>query len=1038
MAEHTAVAVLLEWIEAVQQEAPGANMGIIWTHIDCVENATAMQARVLEQLHTEIEQQVQAVGEVLQHLEDEYMHDLDVKQQTDLPAQWVRARQHRDATLAILDQVSMPGCCQNTYIKVTEMESSLHMLKRHHFDMCLIEDQMAAGTPDMDTTCCAAEEVANAAHAAPTDSVQSWCEQPHGAGPARAADSAGKADDGQPVFESVGKKVPLNYSMLERLAHEGRMQARGGAEHDSEVTEAGRADWEQAVTQHVLERASAGLREVCSQACVSLGDLEEAAAKIGMDKAEVRSALLFLHGTGSVLHYGSDTWSRTLQDTVFMQPQFIIDAMKCIIRERSATDVNDEVRTMDARVRQNSYDAEMLDRFLGTDKIHGSGVLTRQLLTRYLWGHLNSRQHALLLELMKAFRLLRPLANHDTFLVPAMMPQRPLPDEYVTPHWWRPSKATAATVAIMHVEDVERRAEMCMMYKVLGGRLPLGFMSELQVRLAQSDCVDQDEELHFVAETAVVDRVSGSVLSVAYTCGGGTVREWAILSQAHSGEAATGEASNCLRIMGWAELSSCLGATDWRLFQRILKVIEGMAHSAPGLSLRKMALYVDRRRQCGCGCGSGELAKPLEITQRNTKRQVFSLVFEDGKKMDVCHDIFLPSFTETRLSRHKQLLNPSASQSTWHWVDAFFAKRIDDNHFDVHAEGQVMQRIVLNPGCGWEYSMNLEPTIEDLYSSIESARQRNVRVLHLAGHGREKCSFIWNASDSATARREFDVDAICLAIGSVAGKKGPMECVVLNACSTEKMGRLLLQQGVPYVICWRTPVQDETAKEVCERFYRALVENTSGLRNYQLAFLAATDGFLSSAHTSGAAQRLRGALASDGCHSKTVLSGNIRSNTTSSCSPAEGGSSLGSVPWLQIDVILFLSQDCESVSIHLWREKPVMSSTVTPSAHITGELSAEDPVDAALKALFEKHELGALGADVCRELGVHVVGDLAHVTPEDLEDLPKYLKDKLKPVQKRKLTAMLASQLFLPVSALGELGSSQPSAAAAGTSAGST
>jgi len=34
MAEELAVAALLEWVEAVQQEAPGAVMGIVWTHVD--------------------------------------------------------------------------------------------------------------------------------------------------------------------------------------------------------------------------------------------------------------------------------------------------------------------------------------------------------------------------------------------------------------------------------------------------------------------------------------------------------------------------------------------------------------------------------------------------------------------------------------------------------------------------------------------------------------------------------------------------------------------------------------------------------------------------------------------------------------------------------------------------------------------------------------------------------------------------------------------------------------------------------------------
>jgi len=60
------------------------------------------------------------------------------------------------------------------------------------------------------------------------------------------------------------------------------------------------------------------------------------------------------------------------------------------------------------------------------------------------------------------------------------------------------------------------------MYQVLGGRLPFGFVSELQVRLAKTDgrC---DKELHFALEAAVIDRVTGSVLSTAYKYGGGRI-----------------------------------------------------------------------------------------------------------------------------------------------------------------------------------------------------------------------------------------------------------------------------------------------------------------------------------------------------------------------------------------------------------------------------------------------------------------------------------------------------------------------------------
>jgi hypothetical protein len=88
-----------------------------------------------------------------------------------------------------------------------------------------------------------------------------------------------------------------------------------------------------------------------------------------------------------------------------------------------------------------------------------------------------------------------------------------------------------------------------------------------------------------------------------------------------------------------------------------------------------------------------------------------------------------------------------------------------------------------------------------------------VRMLHLAGHGRKACGFIWNADDAATASQEFDANDISVAIDDVAGQQCPLECVVLNACLTEEMGRLLRERGVPYVVCWKTPVQDETARE---------------------------------------------------------------------------------------------------------------------------------------------------------------------------------------------------------------------------------
>ena len=347
-----------------------------------------------------------------------------------------------------------------------------------------------------------------------------------------------------------------------------------------------------------------------------------------------------------------------------------------------------------------------------------------------------------------------------------------------------------------------------------------------------------------------------------------------------------------------------------------------------------------------CGC-QRQPVKALEITPQNAARQVFSFTLEDGGKKDVCHDRVLPSPSETKLSKPLQPSQQPAA-STRHRVDAFFAKKVDDHGIDVHAEGQLMKHIVLNPGCGWDCDVNPQLTIKDLLSSIALARQRNMRVLHLAGHGRKKCGFIWNANDDAKESKEFDVDAISLAIGMAAGAKGPLECAVLNAGSTEKMGRLLRTHNVPCVICWKTPVQDETAKALCELFYRALVEDASGKRDYKAAFLAATNALRLSAHTGGIKTKPRGET-EDMIASTSLL----HRGTTRSISPQEAGSSRGPVrPWNEEDVVLFLSNDGDTDPIYLWREKPApaLSNLAPADAMVIGVPdAAEKSVDAGLQ-----------------------------------------------------------------------------------------
>ena len=175
-----------------------------------------------------------------------------------------------------------------------------------------------------------------------------------------------------------------------------------------------------------------------------------------------------------------------------------------------------------------------------------------------------------------------------------------------------------------------------------------------------------------------------------------------------------------------------------------MREIEGMEQRAPALCLRKMALYVDAH---------GEVARALDIAHQG--REFLRFTVESGgqkREVNVKSEDVIPSNSWEKM---KLVKPPEAcvSKGTLNVVDAFFAKKTDDLAINVHAEGQLMRRKVMNPGCGWDCSVNPQPTIEDLYTSISFARQRNVRVLHLSGHAREECGFIWHANDAATAHK---------------------------------------------------------------------------------------------------------------------------------------------------------------------------------------------------------------------------------------------------------------------------------------------
>jgi hypothetical protein len=115
----------------------------------------------------------------------------------------------------------------------------------------------------------------------------------------------------------------------------------------------------------------------------------------------------------------------------------------------------------------------------------------------------------------------------ERYVVPAMLPNKGLPDEYVIPQWWCPARAEVS--ALVEPASGEKvGAAMRVIYEVVGGRLPFSFMTELQVSLVLQKPKGQKI---FSPEASVVDRVAGSVLSESYTCGEGNIREWVVVSQ---------------------------------------------------------------------------------------------------------------------------------------------------------------------------------------------------------------------------------------------------------------------------------------------------------------------------------------------------------------------------------------------------------------------------------------------------------------------------------------------------------------------------
>jgi hypothetical protein len=168
--------------------------------------------------------------------------------------------------------------------------------------------------------------------------------------------------------------------------------------------------------------------------------------------------------------------------------------------------------------------------------------------------------------------------------------------------------------------------------------------------------------------------------------------------------------------------------------------------------------------------------------------------------------------------------------------------RLEDSveAIDVHQEAQELVKLFPHSEV-FTVNINPQPCFQDFADRVRSARWRNVPVLHLTGHGGSKCVFFW-LKNPAVSTTEYDheipmdrfANILSQRVGGGEGK-GTLECVVLNACETETTGKTLRSVGLLHVVCWRSVVQDTTAKSFALDFYASLKDQGQA-RDYKFAF----------------------------------------------------------------------------------------------------------------------------------------------------------------------------------------------------------
>jgi len=380
------------------------------------------------------------------------------------------------------------------------------------------------------------------------------------------------------------------------------------------------------------------------------------------------------------------------------------------------------------------------------------------------------------------------------------------------------------------------------------GYVPHGFLSELQVAWSSG----QDAAKHYARQEDALASSLGSHLIAAYD----GVEEQVVVSLWQ--ELGTSEggsvAKSRLCVCAWSRVRERVAGTpEWRLFQRVTECIE---HK--GAETHCALLLTDPVVPVMAGsdvCHWVPLSDCVEALSSGEHQVYYEEDGEDGSFRSAPLHLLIPlrppapkrareeqeaearkrskgvdgeGRVEAKGGGEQMEVDSIAGARQAGRVEsgerprilAFFAQT-HEGSLNTRGESQNLTKSMLYPHY-FEFDPHARPLFPDFQEALMCCASKNTRIVHLAGHiDQEGFHFAKEERGSATEPIKPEV-VTDLLVQASASHRGTVECVVLNACSTEDMGRRLRAEGVKHVVCWRGEVYDEAAMEFSKMFYQSL------------------------------------------------------------------------------------------------------------------------------------------------------------------------------------------------------------------------